>query len=1229
MSVALTPYVPRLVLSWAEETPNATHRRIDGSMVFCDVSGFTALSERLARKGKVGAEELTEILNGVFSTLLERAATYGGSMLKYGGDAVLEFFWGEDHALRATAAAAAMRAGLRDAGKAETESGRVRLRMSVGVHSGLFDFFLVGDSHRELIVAGEASTITCAMEAAASAGQILLSEATASALPTSCLGEAIGDGRLLRRAPVVPPGDPTALMVPTDLDAAPFVPVALRDYLAAAEQDAEHRQATIAFIAFGDVDRLIGALGPESVAPRLERLMRAVQASFAEYGITFIGSDIYADGGKIIAIAGAPVGWPNNDERMLRALREIADTFEDLPLHIGVNRGYVFTGDVGARFRRTYTMLGDAVNTAARVMAKAGTGEIRAMPSVLDRSETIFAVEEQPPFMAKGKAEPLVTFSVGDITGKRVDDNDIPLVGRDEELGELLDAITARGRVIEVIAQSGMGKTRLLREAVARADVAHVWSTCEEYEAATPYFALRPILRCALGLPSPVTARALADAVAAVAPGQAPWLPLLAAVFGVDAPLTPEVEALTPSAVAARLRRLTHELVDATLPQHSLLVVDDVQWIDAASAEVLVDLARGLAERQWVVIIARRPDAGRLQEGVGADRACVLAPLSSDAALALARAAVPSALVQQLASIAERSDGHPLFALQLAHELERAGSTDALPEGVEEAITARIDALPPHARATLRMAAVLGTTFDVGLLRELEPAADLAAVNEFVERINGVAKFRQSLFQQVGYEGLPFRRRRALHRSAARLLEASDEAPLDQLSRHFDAAQDFEASWRYSRAAAESAARRYAPLDAAALYRRAANAGKRAGIDPDEQADVLSELGLLALRGADHSEAAAAFTQARRLSTAPLQRARLCVSKGEVLHQLGQAADARRWYRRALREAPAMTAAAANVRLRAVGGLALLALHHGDATRCIDMSADALAEAPEGVEPQVLAHLQLLVGVGSMMLGRHEQASGAFEIALRIYEEIGDRGGAGRVRKNLGLMAQLGGEWDRAIDIFERSRDDAEVAGEFVEAAASGQNAAEILIDQGRFDEARPLLEDALATLTAAHHWYEWYVRRNLGLLEARVGNHDDAATLLAEARAGFAELKAIGEVTHTDVFIAEAELLRGAPKGAMDVLDILGLANHPMEARGARLRATAMVEAGQNAGADEMLVSAANRATAAGDVFEAAVCSWLLAELRGDSAELTRSRETFERMGVLTWPTLRSAVAA
>jgi class 3 adenylate cyclase len=159
----LRPFVPRLAVEWLETTPEARVREIDGSMVFVDISGFTKMSERLARRGKVGAEEVTEVIGDTFGTLLAEAYAFGGSLVKFGGDALLLFFEGDDHPARAAAAAHGMRAMLRQIGTFTTTAGKVTLRMSVGAHTGAFHFFLVGDSHRELIVAGPAATETVAM----------------------------------------------------------------------------------------------------------------------------------------------------------------------------------------------------------------------------------------------------------------------------------------------------------------------------------------------------------------------------------------------------------------------------------------------------------------------------------------------------------------------------------------------------------------------------------------------------------------------------------------------------------------------------------------------------------------------------------------------------------------------------------------------------------------------------------------------------------------------------------------------------------------------------------------------------------------------------------------------------------------------------------------------------------------------------------------------------------
>src|SRR4051812_10227649 len=140
----LAPYVPRVALMWDELGDERPWRAIDGSLVFVDISGFTALSEKLGRRGRVGAEELTTTLSGCFGDLLTVAYDAGGSLLKFGGDALLLLFEGDGHPQRACATALSMRSTMATVGKVATSVGTFRLRMSVGVHSGRLDLFRVG-----------------------------------------------------------------------------------------------------------------------------------------------------------------------------------------------------------------------------------------------------------------------------------------------------------------------------------------------------------------------------------------------------------------------------------------------------------------------------------------------------------------------------------------------------------------------------------------------------------------------------------------------------------------------------------------------------------------------------------------------------------------------------------------------------------------------------------------------------------------------------------------------------------------------------------------------------------------------------------------------------------------------------------------------------------------------------------------------------------------------------
>jgi class 3 adenylate cyclase len=105
-------HVPRIVLTWDDEVPESLWRVIDGTLMFADISGFTALTEKLSKRGRIGAEEIVETLNRVFGGMLDMAFARGGDLLKFGGDALLLLFRGEDHAERACDAVLEMKRAL-------------------------------------------------------------------------------------------------------------------------------------------------------------------------------------------------------------------------------------------------------------------------------------------------------------------------------------------------------------------------------------------------------------------------------------------------------------------------------------------------------------------------------------------------------------------------------------------------------------------------------------------------------------------------------------------------------------------------------------------------------------------------------------------------------------------------------------------------------------------------------------------------------------------------------------------------------------------------------------------------------------------------------------------------------------------------------------------------------------------------------------------------------------
>jgi class 3 adenylate cyclase/tetratricopeptide (TPR) repeat protein len=1261
-SAILRPYVPRMLIQWLSEEPECMCREVEGSAVFVDISGFTNLSERLSRKGRFGTEELTDVLGACFTRLLAIAYGNGGSLLKFGGDALLLLFTGDEHPAKACRAAVGMRRTLREIGRLESLGVKANLRMSVGIHSGTFSFFLVGNSHRELIITGPAATETVTMQGTAVAGEILVSKATAAALPARVLGEPKGPGVLLGAEPqgLTHESSTTEADV-RSLDLGGYVPLAVRNHVLGGGGDPEHRRATVAFIHFDETDGFIARDGMEALAGALHELVSETQAAVEEQGIAFLGSDIDKDGGKLILVAGTPHATENDDERMLRALRRVADAKLRLPTRFGVNRGPVFAGDIGPSYRRTYTVMGDTVNLAARLMAAAKPGAILATDGVLDASATTFDTAALEPFYVKGKAKPVQAYAIGAVSGVKLSRSAEtgPLIGRDREmaiLGEAVDsARSRRGRLVEIVGRPGMGKSRLLREIRDRApDLVATSASCEPYEASTAYFPWKRLLRRLLGVgdgDSPDDgAKRLRELVESSAPELSPWLPLIGLVTDLPIEATPETEQLDDKYRRERLHQVVRELLDAILPSCALLEIDDVHWMDEPSRDLLCAIAQDVGFRPWAICVTRRElESGFVAAPEPTTISLHLEPLALDDVAELLSATTEESPLppHEVAALAERSGGNPLFLRELVTAARSSEGVEDLPESLEGVINAQIDRLAPKDRLLLRQASVLGSAFTEDLLEAMLPQETpvlgrevWSRLGDFIQVDEHGFRFRNALIRDAAYEGLPFRKRRDLHARVGASIERAAGEEVEEfaevLSLHYFYAQRYVEAWVHSRLAGDRARAKYANVEAAAFYSRALAAARRVQDVPQEEIVRVTEaLGDAHEAVGEFGKAGDAYRSARKLlGQNRIAEARILLKEAWIPESSGRYQEALRWVRRghkvldgddspeAMRARAQLTVCYAAVR-QAQG-------HPSDAIRWCER---AIAEAEAAGDRSTFAHASYIWDWALVELGRFDDAVHS-EVALRIYEELGDLTGQAVVLNNGGSFAYWQGRWDEALSLYERGRDARRKTGNEVTAAMGTSNIAEILSDQGRLEEAEQLMREALRIWRAADYRAGIaFATSHLGRIASRSGRFEEALRLLEDARGRWVDLGGNTDVLETDAKIAECHLFAGNTEAALEVategLERV-MAAEGLSAMGPlllRVKGYALMQASRPYEAAEMLDESIANARERGAEYEIGLTLEAMSRLRRrlgeepDAAMELEYRAIFSRLGVRSTP--------
>jgi class 3 adenylate cyclase/tetratricopeptide (TPR) repeat protein len=650
----------------------------------------------------------------------------------------------------------------------------------------------------------------------------------------------------------------------------------------------ERKVVTVLFCDVKGSTAFAEKIDPEEWTEVIDGAFRALTPPIQRYG----GTVARLLGDAVLAFFGAPVAHEDDPERAIRAglemlqatagyrdrlVRERGAAFSGFEIRVGINTGLAVIGDVGTGQSVEYTGMGDAVNVAARLQSLAAPGTMLVSEHTLKWVPPVFEWEPVGDLDLKGREGKLAAFRVTGFSASTSRSRPrglvTPLVGRAAELAALRDAVgeldRGSGRIVSIVGDAGLGKTRLideLRKACETDDPGgRRWSEArgQSYEQTRSYGLFRQHLLSLAGAGEADPPEVIRARVAALLPEEKRsderslrTLEVFLAVESGAAAPGPEGQELR-----TEVHRLMHDLLYAVGGGQCVVVFDDLQWSDPASAELLMELFEIADEAPVLFICAFRPDrqapSWRIKQKLETDfphryAEIVLPPLSMEESAALLASVLPGdGLPPRLrARILDKAEGNPFFLEEIVRALIDDGTIardattwkitrdDAeirLPESLQAVLAARIDKLEADSRGTLQAAAVIGRTFLYRILAAICEASDkldrqllslqrLELVRESAREPEREYAFRHALTQEAAYGSILQRKRRELHLRVGEALAAlfvdRAEEFADRIGHHFAEAGDPRAVG-YLKTAADRSLRLYALEDAIAHYRRA------------------------------------------------------------------------------------------------------------------------------------------------------------------------------------------------------------------------------------------------------------------------------------------------------------------------------------------------------------------------------------------------------------------------
>jgi class 3 adenylate cyclase/tetratricopeptide (TPR) repeat protein len=652
--------------------------------------------------------------------------------------------------------------------------------------------------------------------------------------------------------------------------------------------DGERRQVTVMVCDLEGYSGLAERLGAE----RAYALMDRVYEILIRRVYHFEGTVNELTGDGILAFFGAPVALEDAPQRAIRSAlsihQEIARFGESsrqddaevpaLRMRIGIHTGPVVVGSLGTDLRIEFKAVGDTVNLASRLESMAAPGTVFVSEETFRLTEGLFRFEALGERAVKGREHPVRVYRViapgtsrtrFDVAAER---GLTPFVGRDRELELLLDALErareGRGQAFSIVAEAGIGKSRLLyefRKAVAGEDVTFLEGRCLSYGRASAYHPLIDVLKSRFDIHDDGQAEARArilhelEALGVDPTDTLPYLLQLLSIRDPDAGSLPSSPEIMKHRTVEALNRL---VVRGSEARPLILAFEDLHWIDRSSEEYLKLLMNGIPGARVFLILTYRPEFAMTWGARSYHGQVNLNRLSNRESLTLVKHILKADEVDPRLEvlILEKTEGIPLFVEEFTKSLDDLGLIDreggpcrlakdtgdpGIPSTIQDVIMARVDSLPEDAKNLLRAGSVIEREFDYRLIEmvsglgERDLISGLSALKDsellYERGIYPHARyiFKHPLTREVVYGSILGGNQKLLHeRVGAAMEKIHGDNPVEYygvLARHFIEGGNYEKGAKYSELAAKKAHQAGSILDAIEHAKRWVSCHEREG----------------------------------------------------------------------------------------------------------------------------------------------------------------------------------------------------------------------------------------------------------------------------------------------------------------------------------------------------------------------------------------------------------------